>query len=372
MRHVKKTVTTFLLLTLVLFQYPVNATISKYVLDSQIQDFMDSQSIKAISYGLWVNGKPVSVNALGESMTKVPATKNMHFRIGGVTETILTTLLMQMVEQNKVNLNDKIVRWYPNLINANKVTLKMLANGTSGYPDYVYNKKFVDRVVNEPFKNWTDKELLDYALMSPPQFIPGTSQRYSHTDYVLLGHILSKVSKKDLNTSLQSYILKPLAMKHTRFNRAPTIPSPVLHSFTQDRNVYEDASFWNPSWTGSSGAMTSTIEDLGIWANAWMKGRLLSTASTQQLRAPDTAGKGNNTDNLYFAMGFVVANHWLFQNPSFGGYSGIFAVLPEKKIVFIAFYTLLPDDKSTGHLGTRLWQQLAPQLAPDYPVPEFK
>lgn len=150
------------------------------------------------------------------------------------------------------------------------------------------------------------------------------------------------------------------------------VPAPVLHSFSQDRGIYEDATFWDPSWTASSGSMTSTIEDLGIWANTWMSGNLLTDNSTQQLRAPETVGKGKNTNELYFAMGFGVANHWLIQNPRFGGYSGVFAVLPEKQIVFIAFNTLKPTINDTNNLSAALWKELAADLAPEYPLPDFK
>jgi len=349
------------------------AAIDKNTLDQKIQTLLQDKPVKGMIYGLWVNGKPVSINAIGDSMTAVPATTDMHFRIGGVTETMLTTLLMQLVEQKQISLDDKIARWYPNLPNANNVTVNMLANCTSGYPDYVYNEKFIDDVLTHPFKQWSDQALFDYAFMKPQVFAPGTNQHYTHTDYVILGGILSKVSKMPLAELFQSHILKKLSMQNTVFNRTATIPSPVLHSFSNDRKVYEEATFWDPSWTASSGSMVSQISDLGIWANAWMKGSLLSKKSTQQLRSPDTVGKGNNKENLYFAMGFGVANHWLIQNPAFGGYSGVFAVLPEKNLVFIAFNTLKENaTDTTGNLSLKLWQNLAADLAPDYPAPEIK
>lgn len=366
--------TTCALFFLIVFsvQNHAYAQLSKDWIDNEVQSFIKDKPIKAMIYGLWVNGKPVSINAIGKSMTRVPATDKMHFRIGGVTETMLTTMLMQLVEQKKVKLSDPIAQWYPHLPNARQVTLKMLANGSSGYPDYVYNKKFVDAVVHHPFKYWSDKELIDYAFMDEPLFKPGTSQHYSHTDYVLLGSILSKVTNSPINESFHDSIFNKLGMNNTRFDRTANIPSPVLHSFSQDRTVYEDATFWSPSWTSTSGSTTSTIHELGTWANAWMEGRLLTPQSTQQLRAPDNVGKGNNKSNLYFAMGFVVANHWLIQNPSFGGYSGIFAVLPEKHMVFIAFNTLkATKNEDSPHFGTALWQYLAPKLAPEYVPPKF-
>lgn len=361
------------ILVLAMMHSFVYAALTKNEIDNEVQTFVKNKPVKAMIYGLWMDEKPISINAVGYSMMRVPATKEMHFRIGGVTETMLTTLLMQLVEQEKLNLNDPIAQWYPDLPNASLVTLKMLANGTSGYPDYVYNKKFIDAVINHPFRHWSDKELLDFALMQEPLFTPGTNQHYSHTDYVLLGSILKQANSKSMNNLFHEAIFDILTMNNTRFNRTANIPDPVLHSFSQDRTIYEDATFWSPSWTSTSGATLSTIEDLGVWANAWMKGSLLSAQSTQQLRAPDTVGKGKNTSSLYFAMGFVVANHWLVQNPSFGGFSGIFAVLPEKKIVFIAFNTLKPVTEETNtNFSMALWQQLAGTLAPEYPLPLFK
>ncbi len=336
----------------------VYAEPDQHWIDNKVRDFLKDKPVKAMIYGVWVNGKLISIQAAGESMTAVPATKKMHFRIGGITETMLTTLLMQMVEKKKVSLDDKVEQWYPDLPNANQVTLKMLANGTSGYPDYVYNKKFVDMAVNNPFKHWSNSELLEYAFAEAALFKPGTSQRYSHTDYVILGSILTKVGGKPLNELLQTYILKPLKMKETAFNLTAVMAAPVLHSFSQDRLVYEDATFWDPSWTASSGAMVSTMEDLGRWANAWMKGSLISQQSTQTLRAPDTIGKGKNTADRYFAMGFGNIHHWLVQNPRFGGYSGIFAVLPEKNIVFIAFNTLQASESDQPNYSMALWQAL--------------
>ena len=55
-------------------------------------------------------------------------------RNGALAFAYVATLLMEYVDEHKVSLNDTINRWMPKLPEANKVTLKMLANQTSGYP----------------------------------------------------------------------------------------------------------------------------------------------------------------------------------------------------------------------------------------------
>ncbi|MBA2657398.1 MAG: beta-lactamase family protein [Tatlockia sp.] len=350
------------------FQSSAYAELSQKVVENRIQTFVKTKPVKAMIYGLWINDQPISVGALGESMTAVPASPDMYFRIGGVMETMLTTVLMQLVEQNRLKLDDKVALWYPKLPNAEKVTVKMLANCTSGYPDYIYNKEFAKLGLKQPFKQWTEKELLDYAFKEPFSFQPGTSQHYSHTDYLILGSILAKVADKPPGELLQSNILQPLSMNKTQFGLTAKMPSPVLHSFVNYRAIFEDSTFWDPSWVMNSGTMVSTIEDLGKWGNTWLQGSLLTAESTKQLRAPDTVGKGKNRADSYFAMGFVVINHWLIQNPDFGGYSGIFAVLPEKNLVFIAYNTSTADNKTNSNLSLTLFQELVSDLAPEFPL----
>jgi D-alanyl-D-alanine carboxypeptidase len=88
-------------------------------------------------FGVWVNGRQLVTGALGSELPGVRATRDMHFRIGNVTEAFTDTLLLQLVAQRKVSLNDPVSRWFPGLHRARQVTLRMLAASTSGYADYV-------------------------------------------------------------------------------------------------------------------------------------------------------------------------------------------------------------------------------------------
>lgn len=48
---------------------------------------------QAVAFGMWVNEDEFLTMALGHSMTAVPISKNMHFRIGGIAETFMSTLV---------------------------------------------------------------------------------------------------------------------------------------------------------------------------------------------------------------------------------------------------------------------------------------
>jgi CubicO group peptidase (beta-lactamase class C family) len=85
---------------------------------------------KAVLFGMWVHDREILTMALGHSMTTVPATTEMHYRIGGIAETFMSTLLLMLVEQGRISLDDKISRWFPDLLAADQVTVRMLVGNT--------------------------------------------------------------------------------------------------------------------------------------------------------------------------------------------------------------------------------------------------
>src|SRR5436190_1340762 len=80
---------------------------------------------------------------------------------------------------------------------------------------------------------------------------------YSHTNYVILGRLLEKITRMSLAEAMQKYIFDPMDLKETQSFGTPQIPEPVLHAFSSkrradlripcDSNFYEESTFWNPS-----------------------------------------------------------------------------------------------------------------------------
>jgi len=329
--------------------------------------------LSALMCGVWQGQGELVTLALGNSMTDVPATRQMHMRVGGVTLTCVCTVLLKLADERRLSLDDKISRWYPKLPQADAVTLRMLANCTSGYPDYVKSKAFLDAFDKDPFRQWQPQELIDIALATRLEYKPGAGANYSHTNFVILGEILQKVAGMPMEAILQRHIFKPLGLKETHYPATAAMQAPVLHAFSSDRGVYEDSTYWNPSWTSHSGLMTSTLGDLGVLARAIGSGSLLSTKSRQEQVAPTTVGLGRNRAGLYFALGIIVMNGWLVQNPRFGGYNLVFAHLPARKLSIILATTMGPKCSSEIAYSTVIFKELVNLLAPDTPIPdEFK
>ena len=131
------------------------------------RDIMEQQDVKAVILRVTIDGVEIVTEALGESMTGVPATTDMHFRNGAVAISYMSTLLLRLVDQNVVTLDDPLATWLPDLPDADRVTLRMLANMTAGFPDYVQNAAFQQAFYADPFRQWTPDELIAIGLSTP-------------------------------------------------------------------------------------------------------------------------------------------------------------------------------------------------------------
>ncbi len=358
------------------------------------QKALVADHLNAVILEVTVDGKPLVTKALGVSMSGVPATTGMHFRNGAIAISYMSTLLLEYVDEHKVSLDDPVSKWLPDLPDASQVSLKMLANMTSGYADFVTNPAFVTANYENPFRAWTASELLSYGLTRPMSFAPGTNWGYAHTNYVILGQILPKVGGKPLAALLRQKVLRPLGLTNTVASQTPAIPSPVLHAFTSERRealgispstpFYEESTFWNPSWTLAPGAVETTdIADMVATARGIGSGVLLSRASYRAQTAPNLLGFGSKlpgcscgkqTNTYDYGLGIVRSGSWLLQNPLFGGYGATEAYLPARKIAIAVAVTFGPTAfDATGsetNSSDPIFRAIGSYLAPGYSPPQ--
>ena len=357
---------------------------------SVVRSSMAENHLKAVIVQVRSNGADVYTGAFGDSMTGVPATPEMHFRNGALAFTYMSTLLLEFVDRKKVTLDTKLSAYFPDLPSAGRITLRNLAQMTSGYADYVYQPETTQGVYLDPFRQWTPTELIQIGVSKPMEFAPGANWGYSHTNYVILGLVLAKIAGMPLADAIRQYVLEPMGLKQTRASTNPEIPQPVLHSFSSERRAalaikpgvpfYEEATFWNPSWTTVEGAVETTdISDLSLSIEAVASGKLLSPASSAAQIRPSLIGFGHaqpncsacreNTSAFNYGLGVIDSGPWISQTLGFAGASGIVGYLPAQKLTIAVEATNGPeayDDKGNAGLGAiAVFRDLANALAPN-------
>jgi CubicO group peptidase (beta-lactamase class C family) len=368
-----------------------SAASAKTRINGLIQGAIAHHGIRAAIVQVTVAGRPVITKAYGDSMAGVPATTKMHFRNGAVAISYMSTLLLRLVDQGKVSLDDPVSNWLPHLRDAHQVTLGMLVGMTAGYHDYEVDPRLIKALYGDPFKPVTTADQLRWALDEPQQFTPGTNWSYAHSDYVILGLALRKITGLPLNVALSRMVLRPLGLRQTVASQTAAIPSPVLHAYTPERKQFlgiprsqpfeEDSTFWNPSWTLADGAVETTdIQDLTRTAIGIGSGKLLSRSSYLQQIDPrigfghPQAGceRCTTLSRKYgYGLGVVRNGDWILQNPLFGGYAAIESYLPSKRISIALAMTFEPSTYSYGGAPdgywTKLYTQIGAVLSPNDP-----
>lgn len=356
---------------------------------------MAAYHLRAVVLRVTVAGRPVVTRALGTSLPGVPATTAMHFRNGAVAFSYLATLLLRFVDEHKVSLDNTVGRWMPTLPEAHQVTLKMLANMTSGYPDYVTDTTFVDEQQADPFRNFSERHLLSIAFSRPILFPPGTNWSYSHTNMLLLGMILQKIGGRPLATLLRDQVLRPMGLTNTVNHDTPAVTPPVLHAYSSERRAflqvpaatpfYEESTFWNPSWGTPRGATETTdITDMTRTAQEVGSGALLSRSSYRAMTGPHLLGFGQKlpacggscftqSNGYNYGLGIVRSGSWLLQNPLLAGEGAVEAYLPAGKIAVAVAVTFAPGafdaQGNYANSSDALFRQIGAYLAPHHAPP---
>lgn len=371
-------------------------TIPTSTLANVVRSSMAQNHLRAAIVQVRSNGRTIYTAAFGDSMTGAPATTDMHFRNGALAFTYMSTLLLEFVDQKKVTLQTKLSNYFPNLPEANRVTLKDLSQMTSGYADYVYQPELPDRLYRDPFQQWSPQELIRISTSKPMQFAPGTNWGYSHTNYVILGLVLEKIAHKPLAEALRQYVLQPMGLKQTAAFTTAFIPHPALHAFTSERREVlgikagvpfsEEGTYWNPSWTTVEGAVETTdISDLNTSLEAVASGKLLSKTSSAAQIKPSLIGFGHTQSNcpacakqtavFNYGLGVILTGPWITQTLGFAGASGAVGYLPAQKLTIAVEATNAQsayDAQGNAGLGAvnvfrALCDALAPKTLPPKP-----
>jgi CubicO group peptidase (beta-lactamase class C family) len=333
---------------------------------------MTEHDLRALIVRVTRDGREVYTGALGESMTGVPATTDMRVFNGAVAYTCLGELLVMLAQQGSVGLDDKLSEYLPSLPAADRVTLRMLANSTSGYADYVYTPEVLTSSSLTPNRQFDTDELIAIGTAQPMMFEPGTNWGYSHTNYAILGKVLATAGGQPLPELMDEYIVEPMGLQSTAPTLTTDIPPPVLHTWSSKRRAdlqipanlpfYEDSTFWNASWTTPTGAlMTTDITDLTRTAEAVGSGELVSPMMYEAQAGKSLVGVGEKTgqcpvcapltENRSYGFALVLLGDWLTQTKSFGGSGASVGYLPEEKLAVAVITSLGPEAFTAEGIG---------------------
>lgn len=276
--------------------------------------------------------------------TKAPMDAKMRFRVGSLTKTFTTTVILQLVDEGKLKLDDTIEKFFLNVPNSKNITIRMLGDMTSGLYNYSEAKEFDDSMKASPRKKWKPEELLEVSLKNKVYFEPGKGWHYSNTNTVMLGMIIEKLTGSTLPKEIKSRITDKLAMRQTDFAEVPELWGSYPRGYGEDDATWvyplvDVTEKYDPSWGWAAGAMVSTIADLKVYLKALTEGKLTSKEMHDQ-----RLKWGMDKPGIKYGFGiFEVGDGFYGHNGSYPGFHNISVHSPKTGCTAIVFYNTQSD-----------------------------
>ena len=269
---------------------------SPEMLKSTLDRWRSRADIPAAVLGVAHSNGPTWVGASGtlEQAGSLPVTTEARFRIGSITKVFVSVVILQLVEEGKLQLDDPLSHHLPAYPDQ-RVTIRQLLNHTSGVPDYSMSDDFNKELLNHRDRRWTAAEVLALVKDTKPDFAPGTDYSYSNTNYILLGEAIRNISGRSWTQEVRRRILDPLNLDSTHIAGTERVPATVIPGyFDADNDGYVENIETGKPWPaletseGPAGAIISTAPDLLAFGEALFRGGLIQD---QTLRAMVAEGR---------------------------------------------------------------------------------
>jgi len=214
---------------------------------------------------------------------ELPNTPQTKFRLGSITKQFTASSILLLEERGKLSVEDPLCKYVTDCPEAWKeVTIHHLLSHTGGVPNFTsfpdYNKTMMIPATMEGLiARFKDK---------PLDFKPGEKMSYSNSGYILLGHIIEKVSGQSYERFLQENIFGPLKMTNSGYDRNERVIKQRATGYSRRGDAVVNSAYIDMTIPHGAGALYSTVEDLYQWEQALFGGKLLQPKSLAAMTTP--------------------------------------------------------------------------------------
>lgn len=264
--------------------------------------------------GRWVGSVGYANDERRRAM--VPA---MQSPIGSVTKTFTAMMVLQEISAGRLQLDDRLSRWYPSIPLADDITLEMLLNMSSGIADYINAdiESTAAELFADPQRRYRPDSLIAKGAALPRAFdIPGSAYSYSNTNTVILGRILEKETRRPYPELLRTRLFRPLDLPRTFLDISGELEAPHAQTYSEIYSIDPDGppvgrtTDWSQSIVWAAGGLASTIADLSRWGRTLGTGRGAIPAAMASERLERCAPPATQTPEITIAycLGVVVVS----------------------------------------------------------------
>jgi uncharacterized protein YbbC (DUF1343 family)/CubicO group peptidase (beta-lactamase class C family) len=225
---------------------------------------------------------------------KLPMTLETVFDLASLTKVVATTTaVMQLVEQGRIRLEDRVTEYWPEFgtLDKDAITVWELLTHYSGLRP--------DLDLEPPWSGYDTA--MQMILQEEPITLPGVRFIYSDINFEVLGELVRRVSGQPLDVYCAEHIFRPLGMNDTGFNPPPNLRDRIAPTQYKDGASGEmlwgevhDPTSHNMGGVAGHAGLFSTADDLSAFAEMLLNGgergdvRILSKLGVEKMTSPET------------------------------------------------------------------------------------
>ncbi|GAB2681735.1 serine hydrolase domain-containing protein [Nocardia goodfellowii] len=239
--------------------------------------------------------------------TAISADVPQHVRIGSVTKTFTAAIALQLVAENRIDLDRPIGTYLPGLlagdgVDGNAITVRQILGHRSGLPEPTAYPHLNEYTAARDGHTYTPAQEIALALRSPAQFAPGTRFAYTNTNYIVAGMLIEAVTGHRFTDELRDRILTPLRLADTYLPATGEtgLRAPHPTGYATLEGTVTDVTRMEPSVPWTSGSLVSTGADLNRFYLALLAGKVVPQTQLRQML--DGVDMGNG-DGMSYGLG---------------------------------------------------------------------
>jgi len=312
------------------------------------------------SIAISANGRLVYQNAIGyaeyNDQAKIPATINTRYRIGSISKMFTAVMIFQLIEEGKLTLDMHLATWFPQLLNADKITISEMLDHRSGLHNFT-NDSLYAAYMGKPT---TEAQMTAIFAQQKSDFEPDAKAEYSNTNFVLLGYIVEKITGKPYAEELKQRITSKIGLENTYYGAKANPAKNEAYSYTFSGQWTQQPET-DMSIPGGAGSIVSTPADLVKFIEALFAGKLISPANLELMKTmKDHFGMAMFVIPFYDKQGYG-------HNGGIDGFTSLLAYFPGDKLAVA--YTSNGAVTSTNDV---MIGALSIYFNKPFAIPEFK
>ena len=322
-------------------------------IDKAVSELLTKTGAPSASIAVVKDGKIVYQHAYGNAQIDPPraATTDMRYSIGSISKQFTVAAILMLQEEGKLSLDDRVVRWLPNLTRAGDVTIRQLLSMTSGYQDF-WPQDYVMPMMMNPV---TAQEIMNTWGGKPLDFEPGTKWQYSNTNYVIAGAIVEKVAGMPLLDFLQRRIFGPLHMTSVyNTDEAPLRSDDPMRYLRYAIGPLRPAPKEGKGWMFAAGELAMTAHDLALWDISMIDQTILKPQSYRAMETEVQLASGvGSRYGLGLGIGMTDGRRFLSHGGEVSGFTATNTVYPDDRAAVVVL-TNMDATGASAQIATRI------------------